>query len=205
MRAAAAGVGDDGVQFIQIKTVNLPARQLTRQFQYVWTVNWRCVSEEVFLDRRFHALLLALHVAVLLYLAVARWWPLGARGPLDARALLTALFTANFVGVCFARSLHYQFYSWYFYSLPLLLHAARVPWALALGVLVAVEVAFNVFPATAASSALLQGAHGCQCDGSQVVLLLLVLDGSAAVWISRNMLASDRLSPMLVPTSAPLP
>lgn len=35
--------------------------------------------------------------------------------------VLMALFTANLLGICVARSLHYQFYSWYFHSLPYLL------------------------------------------------------------------------------------
>ncbi len=39
---------------------------LGRQFFYKWTVNWKCVPEEVFLNRGFQLGLLALHVVVLL-------------------------------------------------------------------------------------------------------------------------------------------
>ena len=41
--------------------------------------------------------------------------------------MTTILFTSNFVGVMFARSLHYQFYSWYFHTLPWLLWGTRLP------------------------------------------------------------------------------
>lgn len=35
------------------------------------------------------------------------------------------MFTANLIGVAFSRSLHYQFYVWYYHSLPALLWATR--------------------------------------------------------------------------------
>lgn len=33
-----------------------------RQFMYKWTVNWRLIPEDMFLDRRFHIMLLVLHL-----------------------------------------------------------------------------------------------------------------------------------------------
>lgn len=44
-----------------------------------------------------------------------------------ALEVLFALFTSNLAGMVFARSLHYQFYSWYYHSLAYLLFAPMYP------------------------------------------------------------------------------
>jgi alpha-1,3-mannosyltransferase len=41
--------------------------------------------------------------------------------PYACQLLFLPLFSANLIGVAFARSLHYQFYVWYYHSLPYLL------------------------------------------------------------------------------------
>jgi alpha-1,3-mannosyltransferase len=33
------------------------------------------------------------------------------------------LFTSNLIGIAFARSLHYQFHSWYFHQIPFILYS----------------------------------------------------------------------------------
>ena len=84
----------------------------------------------------------------------------GAKDGLSSHFIVVTIFVSNFVGVVFARSLHYQFYVWYFHMLPYLLwHATRLPVRLKLLLLLDIELAFNVFPATAWSSAMLQLGH----------------------------------------------
>ncbi|VDO72827.1 unnamed protein product [Onchocerca flexuosa] len=104
--------------------------------------------------------------------------------------MLVALFTTNLIGICVARSLHYQFYSWYFYTLPYLLFAglpfsndwfftggatstqkstgAVSPLSIILrcSILVGIEICWNTYPSTVVSSAMLHwdlGMTNCLC------------------------------------------
>ncbi len=91
---------------------------------------------------------------------------------LTFEGILTTLFSSNFIGIVFARSLHYQFYSWYFHTLPVLLwrtdllnfsryigfisscsHCRRIL------MLALIELSWNVYPATWWSSLILFGTH----------------------------------------------
>ncbi|KAI6238057.1 Methyltransf-11 domain-containing protein [Aphelenchoides fujianensis] len=89
--------------------------------------------------------------------------------------MLHALFTANLAGIVFARSIHFQFYTWYFHSLFYLLyssisfellppkfeHLGRrfVGWILVALVLGGIEFVFNVYPPRPSTSALLLAEH----------------------------------------------
>ena len=46
-----------------------------------------------------------------------RTWS-GCPGTLTPQQIVVALFCCNFIGVATARSLHFQFYVWYYFSLP---------------------------------------------------------------------------------------
>ncbi|XP_022960359.1 dol-P-Man:Man(5)GlcNAc(2)-PP-Dol alpha-1,3-mannosyltransferase-like isoform X2 [Cucurbita moschata] len=46
---------------------------------------------------------------------------------LEGEHVVTTMFVGNFIGVVCARSLHYQFYSWYFFSIPYLLWRTSFP------------------------------------------------------------------------------
>uniref|UniRef100_H3ATY4 Dol-P-Man:Man(5)GlcNAc(2)-PP-Dol alpha-1,3-mannosyltransferase n=1 Tax=Latimeria chalumnae TaxID=7897 RepID=H3ATY4_LATCH len=211
------------------------AFDLGRQFLFKWTVNWRFLPEEVFLNRYFHVMLLTAHLSVLLVFALYRWnnfelfWscrsdesifsllkdPAQRKTPhekvtadhilfpgsqrmlyyagftLYSKTLYTTvfgllgcnkrrvlssvtfhfnewspiifvLFTSNFIGVCFSRSLHYQFYVWYFHTLPFLLWSTRVKklaHLLKVLILGLIELSWNTYPSTVYSSASLHVCH----------------------------------------------
>ncbi len=93
---------------------------------------------------------------------IVNWRSAGWRDP--PSTIVYYLFTCNFIGIVFARTMHYQFYSWYFHSLAWLLWGATdLPVLLRFVILGGIEYAFNVGDATGAatpfSSALLQQCH----------------------------------------------
>ncbi|KAI0692396.1 mannosyltransferase [Cytidiella melzeri] len=144
-----------------------------RVFFYTWTVNWRFVSEETFLSSSWARALLLGHVTALIAFGTVRWcrrdggaFSVLTRGlrspfeapygvPVTADYVTTVLFTSNLIGILFARSLHYQFYSWYAQHLPFLAWRTKFPVPVKLLFIFGIEYAWNVFPSTSTSSAIL--------------------------------------------------
>ncbi|KAI8604399.1 ALG3 protein-domain-containing protein [Dissophora ornata] len=155
------------------------AFEFSRVFQYKWTVNWKFLDEKTFLSEDVAKLLLTGHLVVLFAFVFFRWSrseggivPVVLRGLtasktvlsiharyMKANHVLTLLFTSNFIGIVFARSLHYQFYAWYCMTLPYLLWQTRLPIVVRLVLLGSIEWSWNVFPATAQSSGVLMVSH----------------------------------------------
>ena len=46
---------------------------------------------------------------------------------LTSEHILTTLFISNFIGVVCSRSIHYQYYCWYFHTIPYLLWRTNLP------------------------------------------------------------------------------
>ncbi|XP_017108391.2 lethal(2)neighbour of tid protein [Drosophila bipectinata] len=72
---------------------------------------------------------------------------------------LLPFFLSNLIGVACARSLHYQFYVWYFHSLPYL--AWSTPYSLGVKCLILglIEYCWNTYPSTYFSSGALHFSH----------------------------------------------
>lgn len=152
------------------------AFEFSRQFFFKWTVNWRFVGEDAFLSKQFSYTLLALHASVLLTFIFTRWLPATGKtipdimratfsskgkgqnwGPLfkgfSPQFILTTVLTCNVIGLLFARSLHYQFYAYLAWSTPFLLWRSGLHPVLQYCLWAAQEWAWNVFPSTPVSSA----------------------------------------------------
>lgn len=139
------------------------AFELDRQFFYKWTVNFKFLPEDMFLAKEWAILLLLLHLGLLgiYHLNLYNGSKNGTR-PTSPEQILSTLFVSNFIGICCSRTLHYQFYSWYYSALPYLLwRETPYPTPIRLLLLGSIEAAFLTFPATAVSSAVLQIAHWC--------------------------------------------
>ncbi|PAV61949.1 hypothetical protein WR25_19054 isoform A [Diploscapter pachys] len=158
---------------------------LQRVFLFKWTVNWRFLPESFFLDRRFHFFLLFCHLISLTAFGYYVWFRShgglrasliellqgGIRTRTGVAETMFALFTSNLIGISFSRSLHYQFYSWYFHQLPFLLFwnfpsnvdkFEKIPLksiSVRALLLLAIELCWNVYPSTVWSSFLLHLCH----------------------------------------------
>ncbi|KAG8581743.1 hypothetical protein GDO81_007786 [Engystomops pustulosus] len=148
-----------------------------RQFLFQWTVNWRFLPEYVFQHRAFHLALLSAHLIGLLLFCFHRWHRSGhsilallkdpaQRKPqsrrLSANKIIFVLFSSNFLGITFSRSLHYQFYVWYFHTLPYLLwctDTSVLPGLAKILILGLIELSWNTFPSTSMSSGALHLCH----------------------------------------------
>ena len=164
------------------------AFEFSRVFLYQWSVNWRFLPETVFLSKPFAIVLLVLHVSLLLTFAHMKWCKSSgglqallwkrlqgnqvAHEQIFAKQKLLMLFSGNFIGIICARTLHFQFYSWYFHMLPFLLWQANLWTPLRLIVFGCIEIAWNVFPTTFFTTSML---FCCHC-----ILLAGIWQGSAS-------------------------
>ncbi|XP_035489910.2 dol-P-Man:Man(5)GlcNAc(2)-PP-Dol alpha-1,3-mannosyltransferase isoform X2 [Scophthalmus maximus] len=168
-----------GLPFLLDNPIGYVSRafDLGRQFMFKWTVNWRFLPEWLFLNRYLHFLLLAAHLLTLLLFVFRRWKRPGVsifellkdpgkrkippqENTVDQIVLI--LFTSNFIGMCFSRSLHYQFYVWYFHTLPYLLWSGgveKLAHLLRVLILGLIELSWNTYPSTNGSSAALHVCH----------------------------------------------
>ena len=134
--------------------------------------SFQFLPEDLFLAKSLSIVLLVCHLGGLGTLAI-RWLRAAQQQtsrriflnkPLSPHYIAYTLIVSNFVGIAFARTLHYQFYSWYFAALPYLLWSSSsgnslLTWAFRLLPIVGVEIAFLTFPVTPWSSAILQLSH----------------------------------------------
>lgn len=72
---------------------------------------------------------------------------------------LLPIFLVNFIGIMCARSLHYQFYVWYFHSLPYLSWFTEFHTSFKIIILFLIEYCWNQYPSTEFSSLLLHACH----------------------------------------------
>ena len=156
------------------------AFNLGRIFEFKWTVNWRFLPEDLFVNPYFHVTLLALHLLTLIYFA-PKWWrylssyskltkvqeelrpQFDKKNSIDmsttSQLFILPMFAANFIGLTFSRSLHYQFYIWYYHTLPYIAWCCDFKTATRLVILGFIELCWNTYPSTLFSSATLHLCH----------------------------------------------
>ncbi|KNB42474.1 mannosyltransferase [Blastocystis sp. subtype 4] len=188
-----------GIPFIAENAAGYLGRayEFGRVFTYKWTVNFKFLPYDIFVNPVFGLILLVLQVSILLLFIFRRWsQPMGGIWkvvqsdpfapkprnllvrmfdwfklrdydvPLTTEHIMTTLFASNFIGVVCSRSMHYQYYAWYFHTLPYLLWRTEISVIAVLVLedeklilLAAIEIVYNIYPSTPLSSILLQVAH----------------------------------------------
>ena len=160
------------------------AFEVSRIFLLKWSVNWAFLPEDIFRSKALAGCLLGAHLSLLLLFAHYKWCKedggllrlllrrLKGQGQPEmtlkqdsaeqadsAKRMLAVVFSGNLIGIACARTLHFQFYSWYFHSVPLLLWHAEMFSPLRIVLFVCIEVVWNMYPPAAWSSACLLFCH----------------------------------------------
>lgn len=138
------------------------AFELGRIFDYKWSVNYKFMSEEVFISKGFGLAMLALNISLWALVYKRRWVPRFTQGPLPyatfQRNVIITLFESNLIGFACCRSMHYQFYVWAFHQIPLVLALSldrRLAAPIHFLIFSTIEWAFNTYPSTSSSSFML--------------------------------------------------
>ncbi|XP_066590986.1 lethal(2)neighbour of Tid protein [Prorops nasuta] len=156
------------------------AFNFSRIFEFKWTVNWRFLPEDIFINPYFHIALLGLHVIFIAF-CIPSWitymksysklkqvekdlktqWRKKEKVNMStiAQLFVLPLFTANFIGILFSRSLHYQFYIWYYHTLPYIAWCTHYQTIIKLTILGVIELCWNTYPSTIYSSTALHLCH----------------------------------------------
>eukprot|EP00744_Colponema_vietnamica_P002509 GILI01003917.1.p1 GENE.GILI01003917.1~~GILI01003917.1.p1 ORF type:complete len:440 (+),score=60.23 GILI01003917.1:74-1393(+) len=138
------------------------AFELGRVFDYKWTVNYKFMSEDVFVSKGFGLMMLCANVLLWAVVCKRRWIPRFTQGPLPTstfqRNVILTLFESNLIGFACCRSMHYQFYVWAFHQIPLVLALSldkRLAMPIHILIFTTIEWAFNTYPSTSSSSFML--------------------------------------------------
>ncbi|QLQ79105.1 hypothetical protein HG537_0B04530 [Torulaspora globosa] len=145
------------------------AFNFSRRFLFKWSVNWQMIGEDGFDSTVFHRSLLISQLVGILTVILFKYpkllkdamkslrHPLSkVTTPINALDVVPfILLTTNFIGVIFSRSLHYQFLTWYHWTIPVLLHYSRLPWFVAPLWYILHEYCWNSYPPNSQASALL--------------------------------------------------
>lgn len=147
---------------------------------FKWTVNWRFVGEETFLLREFSMALLVLHVSLLVIFSMSWVKPSGTnlwcflRDVLQGRQkpvtisksfVMTVMLSCLAIGMLCARSLHYQFFAYLSWATPFLLWRTGAHPVLVYAAWALQEWAWNVYPSTSVSSAVVVASLAIQVLG----------------------------------------
>lgn len=152
-------------------------------------MNWRFIGEETFLSREFSLGLLVLHIS-LLAIFFASWVKPSGKNvfcflqdtllgrqqtvPLSKPTIMTMMLSSLVIGLVCARSLHYQFFAYLAWATPFLLWRAGIHPVFIYTVWALQEWAWNVYPSTNASSAVVVFSLAVQVFGA-------LLNGSTKV------------------------
>lgn len=154
-----------------------------RVFEHKWTVNYRFLERSLFENPHFHVTLLIVHLSllVLFYPHIAKYFKSYAKlnvvtndlkkqkskkltkisenFPKIAQLFVLPFFVTNLIGITCARSLHYQFYCWYFHSLLYLAFCTGYKKSVIFLLLAVIEFCWNTYPSTILSSCFLHICH----------------------------------------------